>query len=58
MEVVLLSDDVNNRFRAESELGLKALSVSAYAQTRTDCKELYDIALRWAPDDDLMDTGS
>lgn len=55
MDVVLLSDDVNNRYRAESELGLKAQSVLAYTQSRTDCKELYDIAQRWSQED--MDTG-
>lgn len=57
MEVMLLTDDVDNRFKAVRELGLKAESVIEYARSKTDCKELYDIVQRWTTDD-AMDIGA
>eukprot|EP00210_Caulerpa_lentillifera_P005441 g5203.t1 len=53
MNVVLLTNDVNNRFKAQRELGLIAKSVVEYAKSRTDCKELYDIAQIWAQDSEM-----
>ena len=56
MEIILLSDDANNRFLAERDFGLKTMSVRTYARTRTDCSELYDIAQSWA-NEETMETG-
>ena len=56
MEVVLLTNDANCRYRAESEMGLKAMSVVKYAEGRKDCQELYDIAQTWAQED-AVDAG-
>lgn len=62
MEILLLTNDVANRIKAEQDFGLKAMSVLNYAKSRIDCKELYDIAQIWAQDtemeiddDDLQD---
>ena len=56
MEIILLSDDANNRFLAERDFRLKTMSVRTYARSRKDCAELYDIAQSWALEE-MMETG-
>ncbi|KAK9823835.1 hypothetical protein WJX72_005833 [[Myrmecia] bisecta] len=41
-EIILLTNDAENRSRAQSE-GLTAISIQAYAKSRTECPELMDL---------------
>lgn len=46
MQVLLITNDRENQRKAQEDMGLEAMSSQAYAQSRTDCKDLIDIVVQ------------
>lgn len=46
MRVILITNDRENQRKAQEDMGLDAMSLQTYAQSRTDCKDLVDIVVQ------------
>lgn len=52
MNVILVTNDQENRRKAQEDMGLEALSLKGYASSRTDCKDLLDLVAQQGCSDD------
>lgn len=52
MKIILVTNDQENRRKAQEDLGLEAMSLKGYASSRVDCKDLLDLVAQQGCSDD------